>query len=226
MSGFHRKLAMAAMICALMLSGKSSAEDGGIEEELEPRIMVWVEVNACEVEADECWSNDGPHPVISFDSSGMDPLTMKVQILLDGGFLYASGDPSGDASIIMRSPHEFASREAGQNSDSGQHIVEARIVAATGGDAVLARDSFAFGFDLRQPASPTKALDGELDGRGPCSVAEGSHVVFDYRGGDGHGTHQPVLHAAFHASTGPVIEFGMGFFSTPMLHELCRIAGR
>ena len=98
---------------------------------------------------------------------------------------------------------------------------------ATGQGHVLARDSFAFEFDLRQPAALTTAFpDQGLHGIDSCPVAEGSDVMFDYRGGDGHGTHQAVLHAAFHASTGPVVEFGMGYFSTPMLHELCRIAGR
>jgi hypothetical protein len=40
------------------------------------------------------------------------------------------------------------------------------------------------------------------------------------------GTHQPALHAAFIASRGPVVEFGMGYFSTPMLHELSEASGR
>ena len=53
------------------------------------------QVNECELESDECWSNDGPHPVISFDSSGMDPQHMRVRIFLDGRFLLTLGPTSG-----------------------------------------------------------------------------------------------------------------------------------
>lgn len=38
----------------------------------------------------------------------------------------------------------------------------------------------------------------------------------------GAGSHFPILAAAVHRTTGPVIEFGMGNYSTPMLHGLCR----
>jgi hypothetical protein len=54
-----------------------------------------LQVNECELESDECWSNDGPHPVISFDSSGMDPEHMRVRIFLDGRFLLTLGPTSG-----------------------------------------------------------------------------------------------------------------------------------
>lgn len=37
---------------------------------------------------------------------------------------------------------------------------------------------------------------------------------------------QQVLHAAVLGTSGPVVEFGMGFFSTPMLHDLCKSAAR
>jgi len=188
-----------------LLSAGFEPEAGGESEDLEPRTMVWVETNACEMETDECWGNDGPHPVISFDSSGMNPMTMRVHILLDGRVLFSSGDPSGDASIIMRSPHEFPSHDA-RPRNAGQHIVEAHIVAHGEGH-VLARDSVSFEFDLRQPALAAE----ERAGAGSCPVMEGSDVVFDYRSGDGHGTHQPVLRAAFDASSGPVIEFGSSF---------------
>jgi len=182
-------------------------------------ISVWThvsQVNACEVESDECWSNDGPHPVISFDSSGLDPARMHVHVFLDGRFLLKLGEPSGEMSVIMRSPHESHTPDV-----SGRHSVEARIVSLQEGD-ILARDNFSFVFDLRGPSSGATALAYHT----PCPVMQGSNVTFDYRKGDGHGTHQAVLHAAFHATTGPVIEFGMGYFSTPMLHDLCKASGR
>ena len=235
-----------AIACALILAIgglPAGASEGDSEEDLAPRIMVWVEVmlaplrpntravhpcvwalrrplthtrlrvsqvNECELESDECWSNDGPHPVISFDSSGMDPAHMRVRILLDGRFLLTlgppsgtrgcscareyvrdtthkcaghartaserrrvhaqmhihcagarvheptcvhtltrtPGEPSGDATIIMRSPHEQHAPH------SGQHSVEAQIVATApdGSDTVLARDAVSFVFDLLGPA--------------------------------------------------------------------------
>ena len=60
---------------------------------------------------------------------------------------HTPGEPSGDASIIMRSPHEQLAPH------SGQHSVEAQIVTAAvnGGDAVLARDEVHFVFDLQRP---------------------------------------------------------------------------
>jgi len=39
-------------------------------------------------------------------------------------------------------------------------------------------------------------------------------------------THLPVLYAAVMETTGPVIEFGAGWFSTPLLHELVSGNGR
>lgn len=40
------------------------------------------------------------------------------------------------------------------------------------------------------------------------------------------GSHIPMLVKAFEASEGPVLELGMGVFSTPLLHWLCLDAGR
>jgi hypothetical protein len=61
--------------------------------------------------------------------------------------------------------------------------------------------------------------------RPPCPIFPGSEVRFNYRF-DGHATHQPVLHAAVLETTGDIIEFGMGHYSTPLLHELCGAMGR
>jgi hypothetical protein len=188
-----------------------NADDGAAD--FLPKIMVWVDIDECEMETEECSRNDGPHPVVSFDTSGMDPAHMLVHIVLDGRFMLALSEPSGEASMIMRSPHELHA------PTSGDHAVEARIVSRSN-DAVIARDVVAFTFDLRDPSRNT------TERRAPCPIMPGSPITFDYRGGDGHGTHQPVLLAAFHATIGPVIEFGMGHFSTPMLHELCRAHGR
>ena len=38
---------------------------------------------------------------------------------------------------------------------------------------------------------------------------------------DAYSTHIPILMAAVLRSSGPVIEFGMGHYSTPILHQLC-----
>ena len=42
----------------------------------------------------------------------------------------------------------------------------------------------------------------------------------------GYETHFPVLAAAVAMTKGPVIEFGCGWFSTPMLHKMCEVMGR
>ncbi len=39
-------------------------------------------------------------------------------------------------------------------------------------------------------------------------------------------THQPVLYAVVKSTSGPVIEFGTGFGSTDLLHEMCKKEGR
>jgi hypothetical protein len=46
------------------------------------------------------------------------------------------------------------------------------------------------------------------------------HVV------DGWGSHLPLLLAAFEATHGPVLEFGVGHCSTPLLHALCHATKR
>ncbi len=38
---------------------------------------------------------------------------------------------------------------------------------------------------------------------------------------DQYSTHQPVLYEAVMRTSGPVVEFGVGYGSTPWLHELC-----
>jgi hypothetical protein len=41
-----------------------------------------------------------------------------------------------------------------------------------------------------------------------------------------YGTHLPALMRALAATDGPVLELGMGLFSTPFLHYACLLAGR
>jgi hypothetical protein len=43
---------------------------------------------------------------------------------------------------------------------------------------------------------------------------------------DPYSTHLPLLLRAVAATTGPVLELGMGEGSTPILHEICRTMGR
>jgi hypothetical protein len=43
---------------------------------------------------------------------------------------------------------------------------------------------------------------------------------------DPYGSHQRALVAAVCRTVGPVIEFGCGDYSTPILHEMCGAAGR
>lgn len=43
---------------------------------------------------------------------------------------------------------------------------------------------------------------------------------------DDYSTHQPVLYAAAISTTGPIIEFGCGYGSTDLLHEICKKEGR
>jgi hypothetical protein len=43
---------------------------------------------------------------------------------------------------------------------------------------------------------------------------------------DPYGTHQQALIAAVMRTTGPVVEFGAGYYSTPVLHEICGVQGR
>ena len=40
--------------------------------------------------------------------------------------------------------------------------------------------------------------------------------------GYGYGTHLPALMDAFLRTSGPVLEMGAGWWSTPLLHDLCR----
>lgn len=43
---------------------------------------------------------------------------------------------------------------------------------------------------------------------------------------DPYGSHLPALVTCVMATTGPVLELGMGYFSTPILHEICKAQGR
>lgn len=51
-------------------------------------------------------------------------------------------------------------------------------------------------------------------------------VVFNRYLKDAFSTHQPVLYAAALASKGPIVEFGCGYGSTDLLHEICKKDGR
>jgi hypothetical protein len=83
------------MLPAMAPSTLAHARVHGLVRLLTSTCMRAFQVNECELESDECWSNDGPHPVISFDSSGMDPQHMRVRIFLDGRFLLTLGPTSG-----------------------------------------------------------------------------------------------------------------------------------
>ncbi|MFZ4100216.1 MAG: hypothetical protein ACOYKZ_07835 [Chlamydiia bacterium] len=48
----------------------------------------------------------------------------------------------------------------------------------------------------------------------------------DYLRDDPVATHQPILYQVARATRGPIIEFGCGKGSTPLLHELCKEQGR
>lgn len=43
---------------------------------------------------------------------------------------------------------------------------------------------------------------------------------------DGYATHLPVLMTMLTKTTGPVIEFGCGHYSTPLLHHVCKLTQR
>lgn len=45
-------------------------------------------------------------------------------------------------------------------------------------------------------------------------------------GDEAYGTHQPVLIHMINETTGSVIEFGMGVYSTPLIHSLCNLQKR
>jgi hypothetical protein len=45
--------------------------------------------------------------------------------------------------------------------------------------------------------------------------------------GDGYGTHVPLLAAVISgAYVGPILELGTGYFSTPLLHQMCKATGQ
>ncbi|MEN9654525.1 MAG: hypothetical protein RL235_637 [Chlamydiota bacterium] len=54
-------------------------------------------------------------------------------------------------------------------------------------------------------------------------LCSGEHSRFLH---DDWSTHQPVLFAAANTTKGPIIEFGCGYGSTDMLHEICAKEGR
>jgi len=211
-------LTMLVMITHLMDAGAEDSdmvEDTSREEGVGPHIMLWVENDDCQYETVECRRNDGPHPLISFYTSAMDS-SMEVNIFLNGKLLQRTTDQTSTMSMIMRSPHEFAERES---RGDFVHSLMGCIVDRYG--KIVAKDEMEFSYDLTN-----KLLQDVKSFRPPCPVVNDSDVFFNYRGGDGHGTHQPVLHAAFFLTSGSVVEFGMGFYSTPMLHHLCAQKGR
>ncbi len=86
-------------------------------------------------------------------------------------------------------------------------------------DRVLSESTTSFIYDLSKGRPSAPYL------RPPCPIFPGSALRFNYRF-DGHATHQPLLHAAVLETTGDVVEFGIGHYSTPMLHALCEAMGR
>lgn len=95
------------------------------EDVSNPEIMAGATVELCEGDSRECWANDGPHPVIGYDTNGLDPATMRVRLELDGNLLLHSAEASQEVTVLMRSPHEFP--PGAIKSDS--HAVRAQIVA-------------------------------------------------------------------------------------------------
>lgn len=45
-------------------------------------------------------------------------------------------------------------------------------------------------------------------------------------GFESYGSHLPALLRVVSATHGPIIEFGCGYWSTPILHEVCQVLGR
>ena len=45
-------------------------------------------------------------------------------------------------------------------------------------------------------------------------------------GFDSYGSHLPALLRVVSATHGPILEFGCGYWSTPILHEVCQVLGR
>ena len=59
-----------------------------------PEVMAGGTVELCEGDTRECRANDGPHPVIGYDTNGLDAATMRVRLELDGKLLLLSEEPS------------------------------------------------------------------------------------------------------------------------------------
>jgi hypothetical protein len=150
---------------------------GSVEHEISrPEVMSWSVVELCEFDSDQCWANDGPHPVIGYDTNGLDPASMLVRLELDGKEMLVSEEPSQEVTVLMRSPHELPTRRTAHDS----HFVRARIVRRDS-TQVLAEHTSEFSFNLssaRQRAASPPA---------PCPTQFGGNTQFNYRGGDGHG---------------------------------------
>lgn len=58
-----------------------------------------------------------------------------------------------------------------------------------------------------------------------CFSQISAEINFTHRT-DPYATHQPVLYEIASSTTGPIIEFGCGYGSTDILHEICRKSGR
>lgn len=63
-----------------------------------------------------------------------------------------------------------------------------------------------------------------------AEVGSGKHhamtITEEMRAATEWGSHMPALLACVAASTGPVLELGVGHFSTPQLHAICATMGR
>ena len=96
----------------------------GEDEISGPEVMAGATVELCEGDSRECWANNGPHPVIGYDTNGLDS-TMRVRLELDGKLLLQSEVPSQEVTVLMRSPHEFPHGAIASDS----HAVRAQVVA-------------------------------------------------------------------------------------------------
>ncbi len=65
-------------------------------------------------------------------------------------------------------------------------------------------------------------LHGEIKELFSEEQMEGKNFIQFYHRTDSYGTHQPVLYEMSCKTDGPIIEFGCGYNSTDLLHEVCK----
>lgn len=59
-----------------------------------------------------------------------------------------------------------------------------------------------------------------------CGFIFSLHAKAPFAHGNPCATHQHILYEMAMRTKGPIIEFGCGYYSTPMLHEICKKSGR